>query len=144
MPADLSALINAGQATASIHAFADGSFFYYDHYSDQDFSDSTVASNFAFGTQWLRQHNIPISTFVVPHYYEFGTNVFTRTERLGCGVRGHGAAAGRPLLGIGLGRQWSLPPLRVGPQQLVRASVLRGLHHTFRATRNSTARSSTA
>ena len=74
--ADLSALTNAGQATASIHAFSYDTFFYFDHAGSQNFSDATVAANFALGTQWHQQHSIPISKFVLPHYYESGSNAF--------------------------------------------------------------------
>ena len=79
--ADLSALTNSGQATASIHAFGDAgtdvTWFYFNHAGGQDFSDDTIMSNFALGTQWHQEHNIPISRFVLPHYYEFGSNVFS-------------------------------------------------------------------
>ncbi|MBN1657283.1 MAG: hypothetical protein JXA93_02725 [Anaerolineae bacterium] len=72
--ADLSALVHAGQATASVHA-KNGAFFYYNHGSG-DFSDGIIADNFAEATAWHTQYDIPISKFVLPHYYEFGTNVF--------------------------------------------------------------------
>ena len=72
--ADLSALVNAGQATAAIHAF-NGGFFYFNH-SGTDWPDATIADYYAEGTQWHLDNNIPISKFVLPHYYEFGTNAF--------------------------------------------------------------------
>ena len=72
--ADLSALVNAGLATASIHAF-NGGFFYFNH-SGSDWPDATMAAYYAEGTAWHQQHNIPIAKFVLPHYYEFGTNAF--------------------------------------------------------------------
>jgi hypothetical protein len=72
--ADLSALVNADQATTSIHAF-NGGFFYFNH-SGSDWPDATVAAYFDEGTQWHADHNIPISKFVLGHYYELGTNVF--------------------------------------------------------------------
>jgi hypothetical protein len=81
--ADLSALIRAGQATASIHAFTTTDFFYYDHYSGRDLPDATVSANFAAGTQWHQSHNIPISKFMLPHYYELGTNVFAGLRNWG-------------------------------------------------------------
>jgi len=43
-------------------------FFYYDDAHGQNFSDAVVAANFAQGAQWHRDHNIPISKFVLPHY----------------------------------------------------------------------------
>ncbi len=72
--ADLSALVNAGQATTAIHAF-NGGFFYYNH-SGSDWPDEVMAANYAEGTQWHLDNNIPISKFVLPHYYEIGTNAF--------------------------------------------------------------------
>lgn len=35
-----------------------------------------MANYFARGTQWHQAHNVPISKYVVPHFYEMGTNVF--------------------------------------------------------------------
>ena len=72
--ADLSALVNSGNATAAIHAF-NGGFFYYNHGSG-DWPDTTIEAYYAEGTQWHQDHNIPISKFILPHYYEFGTNAF--------------------------------------------------------------------
>jgi hypothetical protein len=68
--ADLSALVNSGNATTTIHSFTDGNWFYWNQ------SDAQIAANFAYGTQWHTNHNIPISKFVVPHYYQFTTNAF--------------------------------------------------------------------
>ena len=67
--ADLSNLVNAGQATTAIHAF-DGSWFYWAQ------SDLQIAANYVTGTQWHNDHHIPISEYVLPHYYQFGTNAF--------------------------------------------------------------------
>ena len=72
--ADLSALVNAGLATVAIHAF-NGEFFYFNH-SGADWPDATMAANYAEGTAWHQQYNIPISKFMLPHYYEIGTNAF--------------------------------------------------------------------
>ncbi len=72
--AHLSTLVNAGLATAAIHAKS-SQFFYYDH-GVGDFPQATVDANFAEGTQWHLDNNIPISKYILPHYYEFGTNVF--------------------------------------------------------------------
>jgi hypothetical protein len=73
--ADLSNLTNSGLATASIHAFAVDDFFYFDH-TGSNFPDAVVTSHFVTGTQWHTAHNIPISKYVVPHYYEIGNNAF--------------------------------------------------------------------
>ncbi len=73
----LATLVNSGNATAAIHAFDYGTCFYYNHSAQSDYTDGEIAAHFAEGTQWHQQHNIPISKFVVPHQYEFGTNVFS-------------------------------------------------------------------
>lgn len=76
--AHLSSLVNGGNATATIHAFGSGTsaFFYFDHNNAVNFSDATVVSNFTAATDWFTANNIPIGDYVVPHYYEFGSNVF--------------------------------------------------------------------
>jgi len=73
--ADLSALVHAGQTTASVHAKTTSDFFYYNH-GTGDWADAIVADNYAEANAWHTTHDIPISKFVLPHYYEFGTNVF--------------------------------------------------------------------
>jgi hypothetical protein len=72
--AQLSALVNSGNATAAVHAKT-GAFFYYNH-GVGDFPDAEIEANYAHATTWHADHNIPISKFVLPHFYEFGTNVF--------------------------------------------------------------------
>jgi len=72
--AQLSTLVNADYATASVHAKT-GAFFYYNH-GVGDFPDAEIEANYAHATAWHSDHNIPISKFVLPHFYEFGTNIF--------------------------------------------------------------------
>jgi hypothetical protein len=81
--AQLSALVNAGLATASVHAKGGSDFFYFDYYSGQNFSDSTIASNFADATAWHSAHGIPIAKYVTPHYYDVGTNAFAGLQNWG-------------------------------------------------------------
>ena len=123
---DLSALVKAGQATASIHAFsdivsngADGTFFYYDDAHRREFSDSVLAANFAAGTQWHQQHDIPVSRFVLPHYYEFGSNAVQYLREwgvefvgtlMGRGIRTMGQTGWRAGLIVALKPGWP-PPL---------------------------------
>jgi len=71
----LSTLVNAGQATASIHAFSYNDSFYYNHGSGP-LSDEIIAANFAEGAQWYLDNNIPCAKTVLPHYYEIGANTF--------------------------------------------------------------------
>jgi hypothetical protein len=73
--AHLSTLVNSGNATASIHAKTESVFYYYNH-GIGDFSAQVIADYFAEGTSWHANNNIPISKFVLPHFYEFGSNVF--------------------------------------------------------------------
>ena len=74
--AHLSALIHAGQATASVHALHGDSFFYYDDAQAGDWPDAVMAAKYADATAWHTLRNIPISSYVVPHEYEIGTNAF--------------------------------------------------------------------
>lgn len=80
--ADIKALIDNGDATASIHAFTNNYFFYYNHGSG-DYTDAEIAAHFAEGTQWHQDNLIPISKFVLGHYYELGTNAFDGLENWG-------------------------------------------------------------
>lgn len=41
-----------------------------------DWPDTVVAARYAQATRWHTAHDIPVSRYVVPHFYEFGTNVF--------------------------------------------------------------------
>lgn len=72
--ADLAGLVNAGQATSSIHAFSTPDFFYFNHQGGQNWDDATLAANFAAATAWYAARGIPIGRYIVPHYYELGSN----------------------------------------------------------------------
>lgn len=73
----LGQLVRAGLATSSVHSGYSGNDFYFILQAPKgDLPDATVAANFADATAWHNAHNIPISKFVVPHVYEFGSNVF--------------------------------------------------------------------
>jgi hypothetical protein len=83
----LSNLVNSGKATASVHAstgidFLAG-FFYFDQALGGDYSDTTVAAKFGDATAWHTAHNIPISKYVLGHYYQLGTNVFGGLQQWG-------------------------------------------------------------
>lgn len=73
---ELSILANAGEITASIHAFSYDDSFYYYHDNRRNYSDKRIQLQFATATRWHANHNIPISNFVLGHYYELGDNVF--------------------------------------------------------------------
>jgi hypothetical protein len=79
----LKQISDAGNVTVSIHAFGPWEWFYYDHDSGQNWSDSTVQTYFQQGTAWHTQNQIPISKYVLPHYYEIGSNVFAGLQSWG-------------------------------------------------------------
>ena len=81
--ADLSAFVNDGQATAGVHAFETDDWFYSVTGTAQNYSDTTMTANFAYATDWMATRDIPISKFVVSHYYVLGTNVFTGLQAWG-------------------------------------------------------------
>jgi hypothetical protein len=74
--AELSALVHAGLATASVHAVHGDTYFYYDHFQAANWPDDVMAGLYADAWDWHIERNIPISTYVVPHTYEIGTNAF--------------------------------------------------------------------
>lgn len=81
--ADLKSLVDSGNATASIHAFDTSDFFYFDHYAGTNFSNDQIAANFATGTKWFSDHQIRISKYLVPHYYEVGSNALNGLHEWG-------------------------------------------------------------
>ena len=70
-------MVNAGQATAAMHAWSETDFFYWDHNQGTDFSDATLAAYYASATNWFQTRGIPISSTPVPHWYEIGPNAFS-------------------------------------------------------------------
>jgi hypothetical protein len=97
--ATLSGLVNAGKATAAIHAFDDPNFFYFNRGGGANFPDATVAGYFAEATQWLTTHNITASKVVLPHGYEFGNNVFQGLRDWGVEFIGTRVTPGTPFIG---------------------------------------------
>ncbi len=79
----LKSLVDAGDMTVSIHARSSSGFFYWNYDAGANFSDQTVAQYFAEGTAWHTNNQIPISKYVVPHFYAVGTNVFDRLRNWG-------------------------------------------------------------
>ena len=77
----LKALVDAGNMTVSIHSRTNDALFYMGCCSD--FSDQIVDQNFADGTAWHTTNQIPISKYVVPHYYRIDTNVFSHLRDWG-------------------------------------------------------------
>ena len=95
----LSSLANSGNATVSVHARTGGDFFYYDHQRRRDHPDATVAAYFQDATSWHIGNNIPVSSFVVPHFYEIGTNVFNGLQSWGVQFLATHMAPGQPYEG---------------------------------------------
>ena len=81
--AGLSDLVNSGSATVAMHAFGTNNFFYFDHSNRTNFSNTTIADHYAEATNWFNTRQIPISRYVVPHYYEIGSNAFSGLEDWG-------------------------------------------------------------
>jgi hypothetical protein len=84
----ISSVVNAGLGTASVHAKGasggtEGDFFFFDHYGGVPFSDAVVNANFDDATAWHTQHAIPISKYVLSHWYEMGANAFPRLQQWG-------------------------------------------------------------
>ena len=75
--AEIANWVNQGQATASVHAFNSGQKFYI------GYTDSQMAAYYAEATNWHQNHNLPISKFVVPHFYEIGPNAFAGLSNWG-------------------------------------------------------------
>ena len=85
--ADLSALVNSGNATATVHAKS-GEFFYFDHSAGGNFPDATITANYTNATAWFQARNIPLAKWVLPHFYEFGSNVFQGLKDWGVSLVG--------------------------------------------------------
>ena len=81
--AKLSSLAASGKATVALHAYGTSNFFYFDHYSGANFPDGTMDNHFTSATSWFATRNIPISKYVVPHYYEIGSNAFSGLQSWG-------------------------------------------------------------
>jgi hypothetical protein len=81
--AELSSLVNAGLATASVHAFTYDDFFYFDPSTGADWPDNIMADYYLEATQWHITYSIPVAKIVVPHYYELGTNAFSGLSNWG-------------------------------------------------------------
>ncbi len=79
----LHSLVNTGAVTVSIHARSPWDFFYFNHEGGGNLPDSVINQNFADGSAWHTQNQIPVSKLVIPHYYEIGTNAFTGLNNWG-------------------------------------------------------------
>jgi hypothetical protein len=107
----LATFANAGKATVAIHAFngspnpADDVNFYPWQ------TDEQIAANYLAGTAWFTTHNIPISKYVLPHNYQFGSNSFHGMNDWGVEFVGTIIAPDQPEMGsswlnLGPFRKW--------------------------------------
>ena len=108
--AGVSNLVNTGKATAMMHGFGTNRFFYFDHDATSNFSDATMAANYATATQWFSSHNIPLSKYLVPHFYEIGSNAFGGLQTWGAEFIGTMMDAGQS--------QYNSPWMMRGPYRL--------------------------
>jgi hypothetical protein len=89
----LAKLTQQGLATASVHARRWANFFYLDeplwhdergaNIAGHDWPEDQVSNNFADAGRFFQDHGIPKSKVVIPHNYEFGSNVFSGLEQWG-------------------------------------------------------------
>jgi len=98
--AQLSTLTNNGQASVSIHSFYSSTYFYWNS------SYKQMAQNFQIGTQWHQSNNIPISSYVVPHFYQISTSAFGGLSNWGVKCIGTQMEPGR---------YYGDPWLKIGP-----------------------------
>jgi chitodextrinase len=94
--AGLSNMANSGKATVGLHAFGTDNFFYFDHTNGTNFSDSTMAAHYVSAANWFNTHNIPISKYLVPHFYEIGSNAFNGLQNWGVEFIGTMMDPGQP------------------------------------------------
>ncbi len=86
---DLKSLTQAGNATASMHAFdCCSKFFFWDDFSGNgvagtNWPDGVMASNMLAAARWHTNHGIPISKVVIPHFGEMGLNSVTNLQSWG-------------------------------------------------------------
>ncbi len=101
----LKTLVDAGNMTVAIHSRAYSDFFYMGCCGD--FSDQIVDQYFVEATAWHTTNQIPISKYVVPHYYRIGTNVFSHLRDWGVEFVGTVITPGIDY--------WNAPRLMLGP-----------------------------
>ena len=74
--AALKTLVDAGEATAGVHALSSNDFFYTG-------TPEQIAANFAEAQTWFTTHQITHSAFVAPHYYRFDPPAFDGLAQMG-------------------------------------------------------------
>ena len=137
---ELSALVRGGSATVSVHSFNDATFFYFDHTRRREWPAATMAAHWRQALEWHRNYDLPISTYVVPHFYEIGANALPALMAAGVEFLGihmaPGETYGRPWLRerpfrVGVAGLSSLPMSVYYADDLVAASPGSGGHGLF-------------
>ena len=77
------ALIQQGKLTISMHARAQSDWAYYDFNGHANWPNSTWNQTCADTTAFHANNNLPMSKFVVPHYYVWGDNTLTCLKNWG-------------------------------------------------------------
>lgn len=80
---DIRNYVQQGHMTVSMHARSQGQWAYYDHPVGANFPDAVLAQTVSDALAWHSANNIPKSTYLVPHYYGFGTNAIQHLDALG-------------------------------------------------------------
>jgi hypothetical protein len=108
---ELAAIVRSGAATASVHSFDASTFFYYDHSGRRAWPTATMAANWRRATDWHRRYDLPMSSYIVPHFYEIGANALPLLTDAGAEFlvthMAPGGAYGMPWLRSGPFRRWA-------------------------------------
>lgn len=94
----IAALVTAGMATVSPHSLTTNDFIYYNH-ATADWPDAEMNLRLDEAEAWHTATGIPMSNFVLGHFYEHGTNVFDRLEQWGVEFVGAQQDIGMPYNG---------------------------------------------
>ena len=109
-------LVQAGKATAALHAYSTNEFFYFNHQAGTNwldqylYGDDGISGNYATATKWFDEREIARSKYLVPHYYEIGSNAFGGLATWGTEFIGTMMDPGQP--------ESSAPWMKPGPFRL--------------------------
>jgi hypothetical protein len=121
--ADMKRLVEDGWMTVSTHSRTNDVFFYFNR-ATGPLPSSVIAQNFADATAFHANNDIPISIYVVPHFYEYGTNTLDNlrawgVQSIGSVLRPNDIYYGNPTQNTGPYFQFEQPCLYpCGPKPL--------------------------
>jgi len=107
----LKRLVDAGNATTNVHSYDDSRYFYFNHPASADYDDATVATHFADADNFFSTYQIAKAKYILPHSYEFGTNVFGYLKNWGVEFIG-------TVYPVGQREDEGGWPIRLGPYRL--------------------------